>query len=712
MLLTLWSSRWVGGARLASRAVRGTRRQAAPLAAWLVLSAAGLLWLAPAALAQVSFSVWTSPEIFAEPVSIAVVERDNDSVRDDLAVANRDYSGAFFPGSVAVLRGLRDGSFCCWEFFPVGDGPSSVAVGDFDGRRPNPDLVVANDLAVANHESDTVSVLLGGRFWPLNFAVGDGPASVAVGDFDGDSRHDLAVANQGSGNVSVLLGNGDGSFAAATNFAVGRAPASVAVGDFDGDSRPDLAVANAYSDNVPVPGGLSSYVSVLLGNGDGSFAAATNFAVVMDPEEVAVGDFDGDSRPDLAVGSRSSGLVSVLLGNGDGSFGAAIISETFDSELTSVAVADFDGDGDLDLAVAHNYRAHPFHVSVLLGNGDGSFSLVGGAAAKFAVGDGPVSVAVGEFNADGRPDLAVANADGGSISVLLNTTNRAPSAGPDLYATDEDTTFTVAAPGVLGNDSDPDGDALTASLGSGPAHGTLTLNPDGSFTYAQAADFNGIDEFTYKASDGSLDSNTVTVEILVTAVNDAPTVTVAGGGSCGTNDRSGTINLTVADVDDSAADLTLSGASDNQALVPDANLSFGGAGAGRALTATAVSGGAGTARLTVTVSDGAATGTVTVTLTAGGKGHDTLTGTAGADMLFGQDGNDTLSGLAGNDLLCGGVGNDTLSGGDGDDTLAGGLRNDRLTGGAGADRFSGGPGTDTATDLTASEGDTQDGTIP
>jgi VCBS repeat-containing protein len=254
---------------------------------------------------------------------------------------------------------------------------------------------------------------------------------------------------------------------------------------------------------------------------------------------------------------------------------------------------------------------------------------------------------------------------------------------------------------------------LTATLVSGPAHAaSFTLNADGSFAYTPAADFNGSDSFTYKANDGELDSNTatVTVTITVNAVNDAPTVAVAAGGSCGGNDRSGTINLTVADVDNAAASLTLSGASSNQALVPNGNLAFAGAGANRTMTATAVSGRTGTAAITITVSDGSATGTVVVTARVGGNGANTLNGGAGTDLFFGQNGNDTLSGLGGNDLLCGGNGDDTLNGGDSDDTLVGGMGNDQLTGAAGADRFSGGRGIDTNTDFNAGEGDTTDGT--
>jgi hypothetical protein len=131
---------------------------------------------------------------------------------------------------------------------------------------------------------------------------------VAVGDFNGESVLDLAVANAGSNSVSVLLGTGDGGFAAARNFAAGTRPYSVAVGDFNGDGALDLAMANYGSNNV----------SVLLGTGDGGFAAPRNFAAGGRPSSVAVADFNGDGALDLAVANFFSNNVSVLLGTGDG----------------------------------------------------------------------------------------------------------------------------------------------------------------------------------------------------------------------------------------------------------------------------------------------------------------------------------------------------------------------------------------------------------
>jgi len=151
----------------------------------------------------------------------------------------------------------------------------------------------------------------------VNYAVGNVPTSVAVGDFNADGRPDLAVANAGSNNVSILLGNGGGggTFQAAVNYSVGSGPRSVAVGDFNADGQPDLAVANF--DNV----------SILLGNANGTFQAAVNYFAGVLLSSVAVGDFNADGWTDLAVTSANYlGGVLILLGNGNGTFRAPVSS--------------------------------------------------------------------------------------------------------------------------------------------------------------------------------------------------------------------------------------------------------------------------------------------------------------------------------------------------------------------------------------------------
>ena len=235
---------------------------------------------------------------------------------------------------------------------------------------------------------------------------------------------------------------------------------------------------------------------------------------------MAVGEFNQDGDPDLAV-AEESGQVLVLLGGSGGGFTgptAVLSGSQAQGVLSSVAVGDFNRDGDPDLVVAHRSGNR---VRVLLGGPGGSF----GAPTNFPTGTLPASVAVADFNADGKPDLATAHPTTNNVSVLLNTTvtNRAPTAAADAYSTAEDTALTVTAPGVLANDSDPDGNPLSAVLVSGPSHGTLTLNANGSFTYTPAANYNGSDSFTYRASDGTLQSSPATVTITVTAVNDGPT---------------------------------------------------------------------------------------------------------------------------------------------------------------------------------------------
>jgi Ca2+-binding RTX toxin-like protein len=324
---------------------------------------------------------------------------------------------------------------------------------------------------------------------------------------------------------------------------------------------------------------------------------------------------------------------------------------------------------------------------------------------------------------------------------VVNVVQTAPTANPDNYSTNEDTPLVVAAPGVLANDTDPDpGSSLTAVLVSGPSNAlSFALNSDGSFNYTPAANFNGSDSFTYKARDNTnLESSVVTVSITVISVNDAPVVTVSPGGSCG--GTNGTINLTVSDPDTPAGNLTLSATSSNTALVPNANITFGGSGSNRTMSVAAVPQATiQSSTITITANDGQGNSSqITVTVTVGTNSNETINGTSGTDIIFGRNGEDTINAGNGIDLVCGGAGNDTINGGGGDDTLNGengddiirgddgndillgdqgndqlfgGNDNDTLTGGAGADFFSGGPGVDTATDFTLSQGDTTDGTL-
>jgi large repetitive protein len=245
-------------------------------------------------------------------------------------------------------------------------------------------------------------------FTRQDFAVGDGPFSVTTGDFNGDSQQDLATANRNANTVSILLGNGDGTFEPAQDFGVGGPPESITVGDFNGDSQQDLATAINVDGNS---------VSILLGQGDGTFEPAQHFAVGGTASSVTVGDFNSDSQQDLATanpfgGVSFGGTVSILLGNGDGTFEPA--QDFAVVTARSITVGDFNSDGQQDVATANLIGT----VSILLGQGDGTFE----PAQDFGVGGLAVSVTVGDFNSDGQQDVATANFDPDTVSILINNT--------------------------------------------------------------------------------------------------------------------------------------------------------------------------------------------------------------------------------------------------------------------------------------------------
>ena len=390
--------------------------------------------------------------------SVAIADLNGDG-RLDLAVAN------FYSGTVSVLLGNGDGTFAPNSDFDTGGGSSSVAIADLNGDG-RPDLAVANFYSTSN----TLSVLLGngdGTFGPkTDFGAGRGASWVAIADLNGDGRPDLAVANLYSNTASVLLGNGDGTFGPKTDFAAGSGPSSVAIADLNGDGRPDLAVANVNSRTV----------SALLGNGDGTFGPRTDFGTGCGPWSVAIADLNADGRPDLATANACS-AVSVLLGNGDGTFAP---KTDFASEVSSsMAIADLNADGRPDLATA-NYNppsgglnpTPPSHtVSVMLGNGDGTF----GVKTEFGTGTGPQGVAVGDLDADGRPDLATANAGASTVSVLLGNGDGTFGANSDFGTGSDPQSLAIAD---LNGDGRPD--LATANYYSNTAS-VLLGNGDGTF---------------------------------------------------------------------------------------------------------------------------------------------------------------------------------------------------------------------------------------
>jgi hypothetical protein len=228
-----------------------------------------------------------------------------------------------------------------------------------------------------------------------------------VGDFNHDGKLDLAVATDSgtgvNGTVSVLLGNGDGTFQQQVPYTVGFTCNGITAADLNGDGNIDLAVACAFNNTV----------AILLGNGDGSFQQQVSYATGTGPWGLLTADLNGDGIPDLAV-STVTGVLSVLRGNGDGTFQTHMDYAVGKPSL-SVAVGDFNGDGMPDLVVSNESVIGDSTVSVLLGAGDGNFNM----QVEYSVGEGAKGVAVGDFNRDGHLDLVVANFLANTVSVLL-----------------------------------------------------------------------------------------------------------------------------------------------------------------------------------------------------------------------------------------------------------------------------------------------------
>ena len=247
-----------------------------------------------------------------------------------------------------------------------------------------------------------------------------------------------------------------GPWGAKTNdFGTGNDPNSVAIGDLNGDGRPDLATANS-------PGGT---ISVLLGNADGSFGVKTDYSTGSGAGSVAIGDLNGDGKPDLAT-ANAGYTVSVLLGNGNGSFGVSTECRT-GGRPQSVAIGDLNGDGKPDLAAA---TVDSGMISVLLGNGDGTF----GAHTDFGNGIYPYSVAIGDLNGDRKLDLATAN-HSGTVSVLLGNGDGSFGVKTDFGTGGYPNSVAI---GDLNGDGKPD--LATANLVSNTVS-VLLGNGDGSF---------------------------------------------------------------------------------------------------------------------------------------------------------------------------------------------------------------------------------------
>jgi hypothetical protein len=445
-----------------------------------------ILLVSPLTQAQVSF--YQTPS-FACPAGTSFVAAD----------FNADANLDIICSDGTVLLGNGDGTFRMGAPVSLPPGSSNLSTADFNGDG-HPDLLVVNGF--------NLTVLLGngdGTFKPsMNTYIGAAPAELAIGDLNGDGKSDLValIANQ----EMVFLSKGDGTFSTGASYAV--AAVQIMLGDFNGDHKLDLVVLN-------VPGQTWS-LSVLLGNGDGTFQSPKTTLAPPGMTLGVAGDFNGDGKLDLVLEISSNGprsnnptsQISTLLGNGDGTFQTAVgLLDLGPNPLGGIVAADVDGDGKLDLVVADPI----FFAEVLIGNGDGTFTI--GSAYGLNLG-GPGIVA-GDFNNDGKTDVATSN------SILLGNGDRTFQAQPATLVNLGHSTNVAAA------DFNGDGfeDLAYVTYASSPV--VLIFLGDGTGAFRSAFTYTVPRSFALAVSDVNLDGK---LDLVLTPPLSAGIIVLLGNG--------------------------------------------------------------------------------------------------------------------------------------------------------------------------------------
>lgn len=274
----------------------------------------------------------------------------------------------------------------------------------------------AQDVVVTNPDSQTATKTGAVRYLtsavtfatPTTAATGMLPRRDIAADFNADGKLDIAASNNNSGTVSVLIGNGDGTFKTALSLTAAGVVQDVGAGDVNGDMKMDIVASN------------NAMIYVFLGNGDGTFQTAKTFSAgVTNPAALALGDLNGDMKLDVVYGSQVTANAGIALGNGDGTFKTPTVQPTAGNVL-DIELGDIDGDKKLDLLTTSGNTAQ---LQVFIGNGDGTFK----AAANSATGTTPASIAIGDVNGDGKVDVFVGNAGGSSVSVFVNAGTALPA---------------------------------------------------------------------------------------------------------------------------------------------------------------------------------------------------------------------------------------------------------------------------------------------